>query len=823
MKPNKILLSILMAAGTTSLTAQNPIVQTAFTADPAPVVFGDRLYIYTSHDEAGADFFWMYDWHLYSTADMVNWTDHGTPLSLNTFSWADDRAWAGQCIERNGKYYWYIPAHSKLTGAMAIGVAVADSPTGPFRDAIGKPLADGDWAYIDPTVMIDNDGRAYLFWGNPEIFYAELNDDMISLKSEIKKVNQTVEGFGAPNPAERKKDTKYKDNYTEGPWITRRGDLYYLIYAAGGVPEHIAYSTAPTIEGPWTYRGEIMPLENTGSFTNHSGVVDFKGHSYFFYHTGHLPNGGGFDRSVAVEEFKYNADGSFPIIHHTTEGVKAIGTLNPFQRTEAETIAFSQGLTTSQNDRGVYVTNIHNGDYIKVRSVDFGNASPKALRALVASALCGGQADFRLDAPDGQIVATINVRNTGGWEQFVTVETELKAAVTGVHDIYITFSGNKGAQLFNFDWWQMLSETTSEADILANTRKSVTAIESSDYPRTDKDGRAYFRVYAPQVQRLQADVCGKKYDMQRTPDGVWTVSTDPLPIGHHYYFLIVDGMRIVDPGSQTIFGCNGIAGCIEIEEGTEGDYYRPQQVPHGQVRRLTYYSNSQKTFRTAYIYTPAEYETNLKKRYPVLYLQHGMGEDETGWSTQGCMANIMDNAIAAGRAVPMIVVMESGDVEKPFTVKPGQNRFEAMAEYGASFYDVLLGDLIPTIDKTFRTKTDRDNRAMAGLSWGGHQTFDVTLTHLDRFSYIGAFSGAIFGLDVPTCYNGVFADGKKFNKQVHTLFLSCGTEENFGTEALVNAIKAQGINVDFYLSKGTAHEWLTWRRSLNEFIPKLFR
>jgi len=171
----------------------------------------------------------------------------------------------------------------------------------------------------------------------------------------------------------------------------------------------------------------------------------------------------------------------------------------------------------------------------------------------------------------------------------------------------------------------------------------------------------------------------------------------------------------------------------------------------------------------------------------------------------------------------MIVVMESGDVEKPFSPKPGQSRWEAMSEYGASFYDVLLNDLIPTIDKTFRTKTDRDNRAMAGLSWGGHQTFDVALTHLDRFSYIGAFSGAIFGLDVPTCYNGVFADGKKFNKQVHKLFLSCGTEENFGTEALVNAIRAQGINVDFYLSKGTAHEWLTWRRSLNEFIPKLFR
>ena len=212
---------------------------------------------------------------------------------------------------------------------MAIGVAVGDSPVGPFKDAIGKPLHDGSWDYIDPTVFIDDDGRAYLYWGNPNIYYAELNDDMISLKGEVGKLEQTVESFGAPNPEKRVKDVKYKDTYTEGPWLHKREGKYYLLYAAGGVPEHIAYSMSDGPLGPWKYMGEIMPLQDTGSFTNHCGVIDYKGNSYFFYHTGKLPGGGGFGRSTAVEQFKYNADGTFPIINATREGVSPVGTLNP--------------------------------------------------------------------------------------------------------------------------------------------------------------------------------------------------------------------------------------------------------------------------------------------------------------------------------------------------------------------------------------------------------------------------------------------------------------------------------------------------------------
>ena len=347
-----LLVSVMTEGG---LSAQNPIVQTCFTTDPAPMVHDGTLYVYTGHDEDKADFFWMQEWRVYSTKDMVNWTDHGSPLAIESFDWADDRAWAAQCIERNGKFYWYVCLHSKLSNAMAIGVAVGDSPLGPFKDAIGKPLHDGSWDYIDPTVFIDDDGRAYLYWGNPNIYYAELNEDMISLKGGVGKLEQTVESFGAPNPEKRVKGVKYKDTYTEGPWLHKREGKYYFLYAAGGVPEHIAYSMSDGPLGPWKYMGEIMPLQDTGSFTNHCGVIDYKGNSYFFYHTGKLPGGGGFGRSTAVEQFKYNADGTFPIINATREGVSPVGTLNPYERVEAETIAFSEGVKSEPNVKNIYL------------------------------------------------------------------------------------------------------------------------------------------------------------------------------------------------------------------------------------------------------------------------------------------------------------------------------------------------------------------------------------------------------------------------------------------------------------------------------------
>lgn len=369
----------------------------------------------------------------------------------------------------------------------------------------------------------------------------------------------------------------------------------------------------------------------------------------------------------------------------------------------------------------------------------------------------------------------------------------------------------------------MGKEPVTAEEIMRSTTPASTNMHGCDFPRLDKENRAYFRIHSPHVKRLQVDICGKKYDMSKDEHGWWTAKTDPLVAGFHYYFLLVDGFSVIDPMTTTFFGCSRMAGGIEVPEGEEGDYYRTQHVPHGQVRTCTYYSDTQQRFRRCVVYTPAEYEKKPKKRYPVLYLQHGMGEDETGWSTQGLMYNIMDNQIAEGKCVPMIVVMESGDVEVGFRPRPGKDVNEERNLYGASFAKLMINDLIPMIDKTFRTYTDREHRAMAGLSWGGKQTFDITLTNLDKFSYIGGFSGAIFGLNVEDAFNGVFTDASAFNKKVHCLFLGCGTEENMGTAQLVKSLRDMGIRVASYESQGTAHEWLTWRRCLNEFLPNLFK
>lgn len=369
----------------------------------------------------------------------------------------------------------------------------------------------------------------------------------------------------------------------------------------------------------------------------------------------------------------------------------------------------------------------------------------------------------------------------------------------------------------------MGKELITAEEIMKSTTPASTNMHGCDFPRLDKENRAYFRIHSPHVKRLQVDICGKKYDMSKDENGWWTAKTEPLVVGFHYYFLLVDGFSVIDPMTTTFFGCSRMAGGIEVPEGEEGNYYRTQHVPHGQVRTCTYYSETQQRFRRCVVYTPAEYETKPKKRYPVLYLQHGMGEDETGWSTQGLMYNIMDNQIAEGKCVPMIVVMESGDVEVGFRPRPGKDVNEERNLYGASFAKLMINDLIPMIDKTFRTYTDREHRAMAGLSWGGKQTFDITLTNLDKFSYIGGFSGAIFGLNVEDAFNGVFTDASAFNKKVHCLFLGCGTEENMGTAQLVKSLRDMGIRVASYESQGTAHEWLTWRRCLNEFLPDLFK
>ncbi len=458
--------------------AQNPIVQTCYTADPAPMVYGDRFYVYVDEDE-GPDYYKMNEWRVYSSADMVNWTDHGTALPLTAFAWAsEDSAWASQCIERNGKFYWYVCCTWKETSSSVIGVAVADTPTGPFKDAIGEPLVSGGWGYIDPSPFIDDDGQAYLYFGNPGCFYVKLNEDMISYSGDVVEIEQTEESFGGPKEPED--GVEYTDLYEEGPWICKRDGIYYLLYAAGGVPEYISYSTSDSPEGPWKYQGKIMPLQDTGSFTNHCGVMDFQGHSYFAYHTGWLPGGGGFNRSVCIEEFEYNADGSFPEITATYDGVDPIGTLDPYTRQEAETMAWGLGLETEGDaEQGVYVTSVNNGDSLKVREVDFGSTGAGVLTFSVACATNGGTIEVHADTKDGDLIATLPVSYTGGESTWKEVSTGV-SGLTGKHDIWFVFTGDADEDnLFNMDYWMFTETTSSKTLVSLNTVVSEYKIDNT--------------------------------------------------------------------------------------------------------------------------------------------------------------------------------------------------------------------------------------------------------------------------------------------------------------------------------------------------------
>ena len=386
--------------------------------------------------------------------------------------------------------------------------------------------------------------------------------------------------------------------------------------------------------------------------------------------------------------------------------------------------------------------------------------------------------------------------------------------------------GEAVARHLGFEPKRPYIEMPKRIEVPADAFIAETTIEGNQFPKVDKQNRAYFYINAPQARKVVVDVCSKKYDMLPDGKGGFMAVTDPLPVGFHYYFMNIDGVNFIDPASETFFGCNREAGGIEIPEGPEGDYYRPQQgVPAGCVRSIYYFSNEQNKWRHAMVYTPADYENakNAKKRYHVLYLQHGMGEGETSWTLQGKMQHIMDNAIAKGEAVPMIVVMESGDIKAPFNFAGGGSNEQGRSQYGASFYPVLINDLIPYIDQNFRTKSDRENRAMAGLSWGGHQTFDIVLNNLDKFAWMGTFSGAIFGLDVKTAYNGVFANADEFNKKIHYMYMNWGSDDFIKSADIVKQLRELGVKVDSSESAGTGHEFLTWRRGLHEFIPHLFK
>ena len=423
--------------------ADNPVVQTKFTADPAPIVVGDTVYLITSHDEDDARGFHMMDWLCYSSKDMVNWTDHGAIASLATFPWAvqANDAWAPQCVERDGKFYLYVPISVKGWPKNVIAVAVADNPLGPYKDVLGHPLIDKANGYIDPTAFVDDDGQAYLYFGNPTAWYVKLNKDMISYSGELMKAE------GKPK------------NYQEGPWIYKHSGHYYLAYASTCCPEGIGYAMSDSPTGPWQFKGQIMD-PNRLSDGNHPGIIEFKGKSYVF----------GFNytlnweisdvkrerRSVCVAEMIYNQDGTISKVPWwTPEGITQIGIFNPYAQVEAGTICYEKGVKTRPrggDQQGVYVSAMENGAYIKIKGVDFGTNGATNFLASLAAAGDGTAISLRLDNETGTPIGTLRVKSTGAVDKWETQACKITGA-KGIHDLYLKFFGTN-APVLNVNWWR---------------------------------------------------------------------------------------------------------------------------------------------------------------------------------------------------------------------------------------------------------------------------------------------------------------------------------------------------------------------------------
>jgi enterochelin esterase family protein len=388
------------------------------------------------------------------------------------------------------------------------------------------------------------------------------------------------------------------------------------------------------------------------------------------------------------------------------------------------------------------------------------------------------------------------------------------------------------------------------------------------YPRIEADARVTFHFNAPSAQKVQVAIANISFDMVKGDGGVWSYTSEPQAPGYHNYWMVVDGAVVLDPGTKTYIGYSHMCNGFEIPEPGV-DYYDLKDVPHGNVLIKNYFSKTANTWRHIFVYTPPGYDVNTTTRYPVLYLQHGGGEDETVWIEMGRANVILDNLLAEGKAKPMMLVMETSAVGG--AGMPGGRRggapaggtngaaarggrgggFGGMGGSGGGLYgQLMVNDLIPWVDGNFRTLTDKDHRAMAGLSMGGMQTAAITMVNLDKFSYIGLFSGGSapgFGpggagspapvatqadphqiIDLKTAYSGAMADPADFNKKVKVFFFSTGTlpplENPEGLKFHQAQLVAYGItNSHLYISPGTSHEWQTWRRSLHEFAPLLFQ
>lgn len=437
---NILFISSVLALSCTGF-AQKIVITTNYTADPAPYVHGDTVYLYTTHDEDNADGFMMYDWLLHTSTDMVNWTSHGAVASLDDIKWSTktNGAWAEQVIERDGKWFMYVPIHGN-----GISVLVADNPYGPFKEPLNKALVwqREHWNDIDPTVWIDDDGQAYMYWGNPDLYMIKLNKDMTSTQGSIVTY------------------PKIKD-YQEGPWVYKHGNNYYMTFASTCCAEGIGYAMSDKITGPWTYKGDIMP-HSSRSNGNHPGIIDFKGKSYVFglnYELWRYKSekmGQKYQhkerRSVGLSEMKYNADGTIQKIDYWPDnGVAQLEDFDPYKRVEAETMSWGEDVRVRKSGTAgnTVITNLSEGKYTKISGVEFGDAGAESFSASVLSVKKVSSITVRLDKVDGEIVGKAEFSADG----LVTVP--LTGAV-GKHDVFFVFAGD-----FEADYWEFEDSKTS--------------------------------------------------------------------------------------------------------------------------------------------------------------------------------------------------------------------------------------------------------------------------------------------------------------------------------------------------------------------------
>jgi enterochelin esterase family protein len=402
----------------------------------------------------------------------------------------------------------------------------------------------------------------------------------------------------------------------------------------------------------------------------------------------------------------------------------------------------------------------------------------------------------------------------------------------------------------------ILACVVGQAQTTGDCKPSSLNIPGAPYPCVHADRRVTFRVSAPDAQKVQVRL-GGPHEMTKGTDGLWMVTVPPQVIGFHYYTIVVDGATVADPATRTFFGSGWFNSAVEIPD-PDGVYYSAKDVPHGEVRQRWYYSKVTGQWRRCYVYTPPDYDSSGRSRYPVLYLMHGWGENEQGWHTQGHADLILDNLIAEKKARPMIIVMDNlnavrpgedaglyharsiiarkspADVPPPIGAPPraasGTTAPAARPGFPANWFntftEMMLNDLIPMIERTYRVAPGRENRAMAGLSMGGMQSFQTVLANTDKFAWLGGFSGSSGGrggLDLKTAHGGVLGDADAFNKKMKLLFLGIGTAEGQGAKNFSEQLTKAGIRNVYFESPGTAHEWLTWRRCLADFAPRLFR